>query len=220
MALKTTLEDAKDRLDALLTYANGVTGETDTSIGDAIQTMAQGIQNCLAIEDALLENSTMDEYYNDRVTEVKYYGFVKSNIKVIKLPSVIKIDNSAFDGINDSNVEEIYIPNCVTYGMSSFQRNPKLRIVDFGKANVNTNGRINNCPMLTTLILRNENNLIAPTGATSIQNCPFAPNGAGGDIYVPQSMLSSYQNSQSWADYASANITFHAIEGSIYELTE
>jgi len=42
MALKTTLEDTQDRLEALLTYANSVTGADDTSLGDAIETLANG----------------------------------------------------------------------------------------------------------------------------------------------------------------------------------
>ncbi len=42
MTLKSTLDDIKSRLTALLTYANGVTGESDTSIGDAIETLADG----------------------------------------------------------------------------------------------------------------------------------------------------------------------------------
>jgi len=42
MALKTTLEDTQDRLEALLTYANSVTGASDTSLGDAIETLANG----------------------------------------------------------------------------------------------------------------------------------------------------------------------------------
>lgn len=42
MTLKSTLDDIKSRLTALLAYANGVTGESDTSIGDAIETLADG----------------------------------------------------------------------------------------------------------------------------------------------------------------------------------
>ena len=42
MALKSTLESAEARLDALLTYANETTGESDTSIGDAIQPLCAG----------------------------------------------------------------------------------------------------------------------------------------------------------------------------------
>lgn len=208
-------------------YLSAIAGETELPKGTIPITREEKfLQKILdngdgggshAMEDALIQNTAMNEYYNDRVTDVKYYGFVKSNIKVINLPNVTKIDNSAFDGINVSLIDEIYIPNCVTYGVSSFQRNPNLKIVDFGKGNVNMNGRINNCPMLTTLILRNENNLISPTSATAIQNCPFAPDGAGGYVYVPQALLSQYQASQDWTDYANV-IEFRPIEGSIYEL--
>lgn len=42
MAIKPVLEDTKSRLDALLTYANGVTGAADTNIGDAVKTLADG----------------------------------------------------------------------------------------------------------------------------------------------------------------------------------
>lgn len=44
MALKTTLESVKSRLDALLIYANSVTGASDTSIGDAVYTLAEQIR--------------------------------------------------------------------------------------------------------------------------------------------------------------------------------
>jgi len=42
MALKSTLESAKARLNALLTYANETTGADDTNIGDAINTLCAG----------------------------------------------------------------------------------------------------------------------------------------------------------------------------------
>lgn len=42
MAIKQTLEDTQNRLDALLTYANGTTGQADISIGDAIKTLCDG----------------------------------------------------------------------------------------------------------------------------------------------------------------------------------
>lgn len=41
-AAKANDDESKSRLDALLTYANGVTGQTDSSIGDAIKTLSAG----------------------------------------------------------------------------------------------------------------------------------------------------------------------------------
>lgn len=42
MALTDVLTDIKSRLNALVTYANGVTGASDTSVGDAVRTLAAG----------------------------------------------------------------------------------------------------------------------------------------------------------------------------------
>lgn len=41
-AAKQNDDESKSRLDALLTYANGVTGQADTNIGDAIKTLCDG----------------------------------------------------------------------------------------------------------------------------------------------------------------------------------
>lgn len=42
MSIASTLQDTKARLDALLSYANETTGQSDVSIGDAIKTLADG----------------------------------------------------------------------------------------------------------------------------------------------------------------------------------
>lgn len=42
MGIKEIIDDSKSRLDALLTYANGVTGADDSNIGDAVKTLADG----------------------------------------------------------------------------------------------------------------------------------------------------------------------------------
>lgn len=80
MALKTTLDDIKDRLDALLTYANGVTGESDTSIGDAIETLADGYGqggSSLPIQLDLLGTWTFEkeEWTNTSTADTMSTGF-------------------------------------------------------------------------------------------------------------------------------------------------
>ncbi len=42
MSIVSELTESKSKLDALLTYANGVTGAADANIGDAIRTLANG----------------------------------------------------------------------------------------------------------------------------------------------------------------------------------
>lgn len=211
--LKTTLEDAKDRLDALLTYANGVTGESDTSIGDAIGTLCAKYDDH-TIEDALIQNTAMDEYYNDRVTSVfGEYRFQKTNFKIIRLPNVTStVGNYNFHGGGVSLLEELYLPKIVTSGWNSYLNNPNLRIADIGKTF--GGGKITGCPNLEILIIRDTN--MKAVGNTWLTGSKLASDGTGGYVYVPQALLSQYQASQSWADYANV-LEFRSIEGSIYE---
>lgn len=60
MAIKQTLEDSKSKLDALLTYANGVTGAEDTNIGDAIKTLCDGFG---AVKKELLGTLTVGDQW-------------------------------------------------------------------------------------------------------------------------------------------------------------
>ena len=81
MALKTTLEDTQDRLEALLTYANSVTGAEDASVGDAIETLCMGYGVLSAIYtqtvpvhtddklDILKQDLIVKETFSDGTTE-------------------------------------------------------------------------------------------------------------------------------------------------------
>jgi hypothetical protein len=47
---------------------------------------------------------------------------------------------------------------------------------------------------------------------------PFASGGTGGTVYVPQALITEYQNNTNWsALYAQGTCNFVAIEGSEYE---
>lgn len=165
------------------------------------------------IEDALIQynyEGVIEEYYNDRITDIRDYAFLRTKIKKITLPNATWARRYSFDGENVSALEELYIPKVDSLGNYPFRNNTNLRILDV-KAFASSS--INGCTNLTTLILR-KGTLAEPSSALS--GNPFAPDGAGGYLYVPQALLSQYQASQAWADYANV-IEFRAIEGSIYE---
>ena len=44
MSIKETLTESKNKLDALLDFANNTTGNSDTNIGDAIKTLCDGYE--------------------------------------------------------------------------------------------------------------------------------------------------------------------------------
>lgn len=169
------------------------------------------------IEDALIDNSLdIDTYFNDRITNVKSYMFYDSKIRVINLPNLLTGGLYVFSGNNNSLVEEIYVPRQTSVGHNEFTNNPNLRVVDVGKQ-YNT-GKIANCPLLTTVIFR-MSSVYAPPSANAFNGTPFAPNGTGGYIYVPQALLTQYQSDTRWQTNAHV-IEFRPIEGSEYELEE
>lgn len=166
------------------------------------------------IEDALIQNTPMDEYYNDRVTEVVgEYKFAKCKIKKLYLPNVTKtVGNYNFQGGDESLLEELYLPNIVTSGWNSYLNNPNLRIADIGKTF--GGGKITGCPNLEILIIRDAN--LKAVGNNWLTGTPLASDGTGGYVYVPQNLLDAYQNSEAWQTYANV-LEFRPIEGSEYE---
>lgn len=224
MSVKSTLDSIKSRLSALLVFANETTGSSDTSIGDAVQTLCAGYGGGEdhTIEDAFITRAPMDEYYNDRVTEVGYNTnsqdiFGATRIKKISFPNVTTCPGGyAFHGRNISLLEELYMPKLQTSGYGFAENNPNLRVIDFGFSFGGAKCR--NCPNLDTLIIRDTS--IKAVGESWITGCTkVLASGSGCYVYVPQDLLSQYQNSTAWQQYAHV-LEFRPIEGSEYELEE
>ena len=169
------------------------------------------------IEDALIQSSEIGEYVNDRVTSVGLYAFCDTHFNVIKLPNVTTINAGAFNGMGGNGLHELYLPNLLHAGSACCVRNTKLKVVDWGKAPA-VNSQFNQSTILDTLILRKTPSLVEPN-STAFLRCPFATDGTGGYVYVPQALLERYQSSQAWQDYAHV-LEFRPIEGSEYELEE
>lgn len=74
-----------------------------------------------------------------------------------------------------------------------------------------------NDPKFDTLILRTPT-LVKLNSQRAFDNTCFKSGGTGGVIYVPQALISTYQNATNWSTvYGWGATTFEAIEGSYYE---
>lgn len=74
-----------------------------------------------------------------------------------------------------------------------------------------------NDPKFDTLILRTPT-LVKLNSQRAFDNTCFKSGGTGGVIYVPQALISTYQNATNWSTvYGWGATTFVAIEGSYYE---
>jgi hypothetical protein len=53
---------------------------------------------------------------------------------------------------------------------------------------------------------------------SSFNSTPFATNGTGGTVYVPQALIAQYQQATNWSVlHTAGTCSFAAIEGSEYE---
>lgn len=164
------------------------------------------------IEDALIENNGNADivYYNDRITELHDYAFAyNKRFRVINLPNLTKVSNAS-QCIAYTSAEEIYLPRASGQSWNNaVAKNTNLKILDMGEIALTNIFRDNTA--LDTVIIRSTN---VQSAVTSFGTCALLT--TGGDVYVPQSLKASYEANSNWSQYP--NITFHAIEGSEYEI--
>lgn len=60
-------------------------------------------------------------------------------------------------------------------------------------------GVFNSAANLATLVLRKTSGVIAINNINVLASTPFASGGTGGTLYVPQSLISSYQSATNWS---------------------
>lgn len=107
---------------------------------------------------------------------------------------------------------------------ATFYNCSSLQSADLGTLGDTSRGRgLNNqdfygCTNLKTLILRKNDAICALGNVNAFQNSAFDSTGTGGTLYVPSSLISSYQSATNWSTILGyANNQILPIEGSIYE---
>ena len=100
-----------------------------------------------------------------------------------------------------------------------FSYNGYLKKVDFGvlpSIPASTFNKSNGG--VEILILRKTDSITTLSNINAFETTPFASDGTGGTLYVPQSLISIYQSASNWSTILSyANNSIVAIEGSQYE---
>lgn len=110
----------------------------------------------------------------------------------------------------------LVIPKVTRICVGMIQQIATLEKIDANMPRIDMDS-INSCTALDTLILRGDS---VPTLAniSAFNNTCFASGKTGGTLYVPQSLMASYQSASNWSTilgYANNNI--QKIEGSVYE---
>jgi len=135
----------------------------------------------------------------------------------VNFPNATWMQGQAFHSC--SSLPVAAFPKCTFVGNQAFYGCSALAALDFGGATFSTTGNtvFEKCTVLKTLIIRASS--VASLGNTNhFKDTPFASGGTGGTLYVPSSLISSYQAATNWSTILGyANNQIKAIEGSIYE---
>lgn len=160
----------------------------------------------------LLER-TITEIEDDRVTVVAAYAFYSNKvIQSISFPNATSMGFYACFGA--SNLTHANLPKAATVGSFGFA-DANLYYFDAPTKQIYQHTFRNNAN-LSRLILRNPNKICTLDDVNAFSGTPFASGGTGGTVYVPSSLIESYQTATNWA---SLNCEFKAIEDYLYTFT-
>ena len=234
-----------DGINALTAYANEATGASDTNLSDAVETLVAGYGSGSGTDYLpMFLNDTLTEYSSDEITELPTSAFQSKSIQRITLPNITKLPNYAFrysklTGIYVDDFPKLAVSSgwgfqgctdlafavfkaCDNIQTNSFSNCTSLTILDIGNPTLSgyslQNNSLNGASVLNKIILRFKT-VIRIQALSAFTGTPFSSNGAGGTIYVPQSLISAYREDSSWSTVLgyNANNQILSIEGSIYE---
>ena len=169
------------------------------------------------VEDLLLQGA-ITEYYNDRITQVRTNGLANCySLVKADFPNVVTINEAAFSFC--MKLKEVNLPKVrIMSGPSHFAACYELEFITLPSLAASiADSAFNRCSKLKTVLLPQDKVVpLASTGA--FNSTPFATNGTGGTVYVPQAHIESYKTATNWSTlYAAGTCNFVAIEGSEYE---
>lgn len=226
--------------------ANAIRTKNGSSGTYKVSEMAQAIEDIPSGGGtdyfALSLANTLVNYVNDTNTNIPESAFLgRSNLESVEFTKLQTVGKTAF--ANCSKLASIKFPVAYMIGQNALQACPlvigrfpnayqlnygafmncgQLTTIDVSGADKTPNAYIANntfsgCTKLNVLVLRSASVWqLQNTGA--FNNTPFASGKAGGTLYVPSSLVSSYQSATNWSTilgYSTNQIL--SIEGSIYE---
>lgn len=218
-----TYNATDDNLDGYSEVTVNVSGGGGASAEDLFAgTFPSGdvsISNVTNTYQCLRGNTAITSFTSDSITQFYSANFLQacSALKTVELTATVsRFQGNMFQSC--ANLESISIPKLATtfpiYGAAGCA---KLKFVDLGKCTQIIGNAFNGDTVLDKIVIRN-------TSVCSLQNIsafsgtPFASGGSGGTIYVPSSLISSYQTASNWSTlHGYGTVTWAAIEGSEYE---
>lgn len=217
----TTTEDVTNYANAEITV--NVSGGGGASAEDLFTgTFPSGdvsITNVTSTYQCLRGNTAITRFASDSITQFYSANFLQScsALETVELTAIVsRLQGNMFQSC--TNLESISIPKLATtfpiYGAADCT---KLKFVDIGKCTQIIGNAFNGDTVLDKIVIRNTS-VCGLQNVSAFSGTPFASGGSGGTIYVPSSLISSYQSASNWSTiHGYGTITWVALEGSEYE---
>lgn len=124
--------------------------------------------------------------------------------------------SASFPNMTISSLSTAFGNSSTSYGCKN------LRTFDAGKTKALATYAFGNCNSLTTLILRRDDAICSLNATNAFINTPMAGyQSRRGTVYVPSDLIETYKTAANWSTiYGQGYLTFAAIEGSEWELSE
>ena len=168
----------------------------------------------------IIDRTVSGQYSNSSITTTGAYAFACClNLETISLPNCTTVDKGAFtecSKLNNvslpactsvgqqafyycSSLGQIYLPECTALNNNAFISCTKLSTASFPKCSNIRTGAFSSCKKLESLYLMNTSVITISTNVfTSSPMGQSSWLGHYGSIYVPQSLLATYQSATNW----------------------
>ena len=163
----------------------------------AITTEIENIQGDTQYEDAMVQR-TLTTYTNDRVDSIGNIAFREfSSLTSVNFPACTSIGAYAFD--NCSSLTSVSFPACTTIGNGVF-RCSSLTSVNFPACTTIGRNAFSKCYSLINITLGAST--VCKLNASNAFTSTAIASGTG-YIYVPSSLVASYQTATNWIYFSS-----------------
>lgn len=152
-----------------------------------------------------------------KLTHIGNYGLYNvSNLANINFPVITRIDTQALRQCR--KITKAMFPKLTSLGTYALSRCNVLAVADLGLITTIQANCFAESYSLKTIILRKTDSITTLSATSAFTSTPFASNGSGGTVYVPQALIEDYKTATNWVTlYNAGTCTFLPIEGSNYE---
>lgn len=188
---------------------SGCTNLSTISFPKVKTTSSDSFSNCLALTTVSLPEATS-------IAARSFSGC--SNVTSVSLPKVTSFGNYAFLNCTSLTTFDINTDYTGSGKTAVFQGCSSLQLLDLEQGSSIGTNMFNGCTNLTTVVLRTTGSVCSLGNINAFTGTPFASNGSGGTLYVPEDLIATYQSASNWSTILGyQNNQIKAIEGSIYD---